>query len=246
MIKLICFIHRRADLDRADFHRHWREEHGPLIAGIPELSRHVLRYEQNHRLEEDYARDATETCEFDGATLMSFESMSEYKAFASEPLYAEKIAPDEARFMDRARTMFFFSAPAEIKFGGPAEMARGNVKLLALMRRKAGLSIDDFHSHWSGPHAALFRDNPALRDRTLAYQQSHRLTDDYAANPSTDWDGLAEQAYTTLEDFYAGAGGGPFEEIVVPDEELFIDRAATRFLLCGPAERVLGGEMSPA
>ena len=32
--------------------------------------------------------------------------MREYDAFAAHPLYAKWIAPDEARFMDRARTLY--------------------------------------------------------------------------------------------------------------------------------------------
>ena len=241
MIKLVCFVHRRPDLGRADFHHHWREAHGPLIAGIPELARHVLRYEQSHRLEIDYARDADlPHDEFDGSTLMSFASMDAYEAFANEPLYAEAIAPDEARFMDRARTLYFFTNEALPKIGGPAEQARGAIKLMALLKRRPGLSIGDFQAHWSGPHADLFRDTPALRDRILAYRQSHRPAEDHARDPATEWDGLAEQWYRTLEDFRAGAAGPAFEEIVVPDEERFIDRAATRFILCEPADVIIG------
>jgi hypothetical protein len=225
VIKLVCFIHRRPDRARADFQRHWRERHGPLIAGIPELRRHVARYEQNQRLESDYSRDghgvlrdghsdspdghsegsSRNAAEFDGATVMWFESMREYEAFAAEPLYAERIAPDEAEFMDRARTMYFFSEEAEPKIGGLPEQQRGKVKRLALLTRKPGLSISEFHAHWSGPHGDLFKHSPALR---------------------------------SLDAFYAGAEGEPFEEIVVPDEERFLDRAATRVILCEPAHVV--------
>ena len=245
MIKLVCFIHRRPDVERAEFHRYWREVHGPLIASLPELARHVVRYEQNHRLESDYARDTYarygdgEPAEFDGSTIMSFDSMAAYEAFANEPLYAEQIAPDEARFMDRARTLFFFTDEAETKLGGPREQAEAKLKLMALLRRKPGLPIEDFHAHWSGPHGDLFRDTPALRDRILAYHQSHRPAADYERDPATEWDGLAEQWYRSLEEFEAGAGGPPFEQIIVPDEERFIDRPATRFLLCEPPDVIL-------
>ena len=243
MLKLVCFIHRRPELDRESFHRHWRENHGPLIEGLPALRQLVARYEQNHRLEDDYARDEggdersssrLSPGEFDGATIMWFESMADYQAFAEHPLYAEKIAPDEARFMDRSRTLYFFTNEAEPKIGGAAEKAQAKVKLLALLRRKPGLAIPDFHAHWSGPHGDLFRNESKLRSQILAYDQNHRPETDYARDPSTDWDGMAEQWYASLEAFHAGAGGGPFEEIVVPDEERFMDRGATRFILCEP------------
>ncbi|HPG27124.1 MAG: EthD domain-containing protein [Spirochaetaceae bacterium] len=235
MIKLVCFVVRRPDLSREAFHRHWREVHGPLIAGLPTMRRHLVRYEQNHRLDEDYARGG----EYDGSTIMWFESMAEYDAFAAEPDYAGKIAPDEAGFMDRSRTMFFFTEAEDVKWGGVEEHARARVKLLALLRRRRDLMPDAFHAHWSGPHAAIFERTPALHDTILAYQQNHRFAADYERDPGTRWDGLAEQWYASLEAFASGAGGPPFEALVVPDEERFMDRAATTFLLCAPPDVIV-------
>lgn len=255
MIKLICFIRRRLDLDVPAFQKHWREGHGPLIESLPKLRRHLVRYEQNHRLAADYARDAATgdgvghsgatVSGYDGSTIMWFESMKEYNAFAGEPDYAEWIAPDEAKFMDRAQTLFFFTEKEEIKFGGdnestPEPASQASVKLLALLRRRADLTPEQFHAHWSGPHAKLFTDSPALRENILRYQQNHRFADDYTRDPGLTWDGLAEQWYASMESFYAGAGGPPFNEIVVPDEERFIDRPATQFILSHPAFVILG------
>jgi uncharacterized protein (TIGR02118 family) len=243
MIKLVCFIHRRPEMSRESFLHHWQKNHGPLIEAIPELRRLIIRYEQNHRLESDYSRDAgTSRDEADGATIMWFESIREYKAFAAHPLYAEKIAPDELHFMDRTRTLYFFTHEAEKKIGDATTKASAKVKLLALLKRKYELSSQDFHSHWSGPHGDLFRETPALRDQILAYDQNHRPEQDYLRDPSTPWDGLAEQWYASLDAFYAGAGGGPFEEIVVPDEERFMDRESTRFILCEPPHLVFGSD----
>ena len=242
MLKLVCFLHRRSDLDRESFHRHWREKHGPLIAGIPKLAQHVARYEQNPRLESDYARDdndGSSFSEFDGATIMWFESLSAYQAYAGHPLYTDQIAPDEEDFLDRARTTWFMSHDAERKIGSQEDEVRAGVKLLALLKRRPDLDAAGFHTYWSGPHGDLFRETPELRETILAYQQNHRTAEDYARGDTRDntrdkaipWDGMAEQWYGSLEDFYAGAGGRPFTEIVAPDEEKFIDRKATRYIL---------------
>jgi hypothetical protein len=53
---------------------------------------------------------------------------------------------------------------------------------------------------------------------------------------------MAEQWYASLDAFYAGAGGAPFSEIIAPDEEKFMDRPATRFILCSPPRVVLGAD----
>ena len=44
MIKRMTLIVRRADMSKEDFHRHWREVHGPLVARMPG----VLKYVQHH------------------------------------------------------------------------------------------------------------------------------------------------------------------------------------------------------
>ena len=239
MIKLVCFLHRRPDVDRQAFHQHWRDIHGPLIAGLPELTRHVARYEQNPRLEEDYARDDARHPEFDGVTIMWFESIAAYEAYAAEPLYASRIAPDEESFLDRERLTVFLTHEAERKIGEFDSEARAQIKLLALLRRRLDWSEADFHAHWSGPHADLFREDPGLRKWILAYQQNHRLEEDPRDGPDDRWDGLAEQWYASLSDFTRVAEGNAFRNRVVPDEERFLDRDATRFLLCGPARVVL-------
>ena len=46
MIKLVCFLKRKDGLTREEFYDHWENRHGPLIAGTPELARHIVRYEQ--------------------------------------------------------------------------------------------------------------------------------------------------------------------------------------------------------
>lgn len=151
MIQLVCFLHRRPDLSPADFDRHWRERHGPLIAGLPDLARHVARYEQNPRLASDYVREAgRDEPGFDGVTIMHFESVAAYDAYANHPLYEREIAPDEEEFLDRPQSTWFLASEGDRIFGSERDEARAGVKLLALLRRRADLSIDAFHAHWGG------------------------------------------------------------------------------------------------
>ena len=95
--KLHCLVKRRPGMDVDDFHRHWRDVHGPLNRETPAIARHFVRYEQNHRLARDYERTDTD---FDGVAVEWFPSVREFFAMIAEPDYPEKIAPDEPRFMD--------------------------------------------------------------------------------------------------------------------------------------------------
>jgi EthD domain len=52
MIKLVFVIRRREDLSPEEFHRYWREEHGPLAARLlDELG--ARRYVQTHTVGTD-------------------------------------------------------------------------------------------------------------------------------------------------------------------------------------------------
>ena len=43
-----------------------------------------------------------------------------------------------------------------------AARAAAGVKLLCMLTRQPGVSAERFHTHWAGPHGALFRDTPEL------------------------------------------------------------------------------------
>ena len=100
MVKLFAVLRRRTDMTTEEFVAHWRDVHGPLIAGEPTLARHIVRYEQHvrHRPE---ALSGTE--DVDGVAVQWFHSMDDFVGFVSEPKYAELIAPDERRFLDLDR-----------------------------------------------------------------------------------------------------------------------------------------------
>ena len=132
MIRLICYVQRREGMSREEFHDHWLNRHGPLIRDTPELARHIIRYEQNHRTESDYQRDG-DARGFSGATVQSFESMDAFGDFFREPAYAELIAPDEARFLDRSGFALIFADEPNIVIP-PKDCDSKGVKLLCLIQ----------------------------------------------------------------------------------------------------------------
>jgi uncharacterized protein (TIGR02118 family) len=239
MIKLVCFFRRKPGMSIEDFHRHWLESHGPLIAGTPELAQHLVRYEQNHRLGSDYGRDPEDAPGFDGATVQWLESMESFYAFVREPKYRELIAPDEARFLDRESITLLFTEDDDVKIDGNARLGDASVKLLCLLKRKADMTPADFHAYWSGAHAKLFIETAELVRHVIAYHQSHRVADDYAHDAGGGFDGLAEQWYESLDAFRAMVREPAYEPVPV-DEERFIDRPALTFILSAPPDVIVG------
>jgi uncharacterized protein (TIGR02118 family) len=102
MVKLTCLVRRRAGMSPEEFHRYWREQHGPLVISTASGS-HVIRYVQHHRALEDYTGD--DDPGYDGVTEQWFANMDEYKAHVAEPDFA-RVWADIAKFLDTDRLEF--------------------------------------------------------------------------------------------------------------------------------------------
>ncbi len=99
MVRLTCLLRRKPGLSPEEFHRHWAEVHGPLIAAS-RSGRHVLRYEQHPRPLADYP--AEDDGGYDGVTVQWFESMATYRAHMAEEDFPA-IWDDIVTFLDTER-----------------------------------------------------------------------------------------------------------------------------------------------
>ena len=118
MVRLTCLLRRKEGLSPAQFHAHWREVHGPLIAATKSGS-HVLRYEQHPRPLDDYSGDSDSDSGFDGVTVQWFESMDAYRAHMAEPDFGE-IWADIERFLDTDRLHFVLTEHPRVVMGDDA------------------------------------------------------------------------------------------------------------------------------
>ena len=121
MVRLTCLLRRKPGITPAEFHRHWREVHGPLVASTRSGS-HVLRYEQHPRPLEDYQGD--DDPGYDGVTVQWFASMADYQAHMSEPDFAA-VWEDIGNFLDRDRLEFVVTEHPRLVMGdeGPSPFA---------------------------------------------------------------------------------------------------------------------------
>lgn len=107
MIKVIVFVKRHPSLSVEAFHRHWREVHARLVADTPSVARYIVRYEQNPRSAEDYAREGD--AGFDGVAIAWYRSRAAMEALFAEPEYLARIRPDEERLSDASRNVWIVS-----------------------------------------------------------------------------------------------------------------------------------------
>jgi uncharacterized protein (TIGR02118 family) len=111
VVKLICFVKRKDGMSEEEFHRYWREHHGPLVART-KSGQYALRYEQNHRI----IGPGTGGVDYDGCTEQWFESLEAFHASITEPDYAE-IAADIETFIDTSALAWIMTEEPEVIVG---------------------------------------------------------------------------------------------------------------------------------
>jgi uncharacterized protein (TIGR02118 family) len=104
MVKLICFVKRKPGMSPEDFHRYWRERHGPLVASTKSGS-YARRYEQNHRALSDYGPDDDG---YDGVTEQWFESREAFLQSIQEDDY-RLIDDDMKEFLDTSALVWMLT-----------------------------------------------------------------------------------------------------------------------------------------
>lgn len=120
MIKLSFGVRRRDEIEPDEFHRYWRDEHGPLVRSF-QTALGIRRYVQLHRIETPFndalraSRDALEP--FDGVAELWWDDLDALAAGASSPdgiAAGQALLEDERRFIDLTRSSLWLGEEVEI------------------------------------------------------------------------------------------------------------------------------------
>ena len=236
MIKLICFVKRHPSLSVEEFHDHWRGRHARLIRDTPGVADRVVRYEQNHRCAEDYERGG----DFDGVAIQWFDSMDDFVAMVADPEYQARVAPDERSLLDLDGIVWILTEREEVVVSGPEERNEPVIKLVCMVKRRPGMSIDDFHRHWRTVHSPLNCDTPSIARYFVRYERNHRTFADYDRPGASEFDGTAVEWYPSLQAFHDMIREPAYREVIYPDEERFLDRDHLLWLLTEKEETIIG------
>jgi hypothetical protein len=112
LTKLICGVRHKAGMDLDEFHRYWWEVHGPLNRDTPAVRKYFIRYEQNHRLPEDYARP--DGSDLDGVTIEWFRTARDFFGMAVDPDSRDVIRADEENFLDSDGLLWMLTGPEHV------------------------------------------------------------------------------------------------------------------------------------
>jgi hypothetical protein len=96
MVRLICLLKRKPGTTVEEFRDHWQNRHGPLIRSMASMAQHVVLYEQYLPADSPIPLGK----EFDGVTIMGFDTADDFLAFVGEDDYAKVISPDEQALLD--------------------------------------------------------------------------------------------------------------------------------------------------
>ncbi len=97
------------------------------------------------------------------------------------------------------------------------------IKRVSLVRRRAGMTHEEFVAHWTGPHAEIVRQLPGLRGLRFGIVKSW--------NPAESaWDGVGEVWFDSVEDAERAFSTEPLLGQLVADRALFLGEAQTCFV----------------
>jgi uncharacterized protein (TIGR02118 family) len=112
------------------------------------------------------------------------------------------------------------------------------IKVVTCIKRKAGMSVEEFQAYWRGAHPAVVVRLPGLR----RYVQSHTRLAGYRKGEPI-YDGIAEVWFEDGKAMHALRGSAEMAAVEA-DEVRFIDRANTRVIATD--EHVIKDEPVPA
>lgn len=98
------------------------------------------------------------------------------------------------------------------------------IKRVSLLRRKQGMSREEFRAHWTGPHADIVRQLPGLRGLRFGMVESW--------NPEeAAWDGVGEVWFDSIEAALEAFRTEPFLSMLVEDRKKFMGEAQSCFVV---------------
>jgi uncharacterized protein (TIGR02118 family) len=210
LIHIHYFITRKEPLDDAAFHRSWRETHGPIAGRITQLRMYV----QSHRI--PYAGSNSS---YDGEAEVLIDSLSVLAEMRKSPEYLAGALADERNFIDLTRVEWM-ATQDHVIVEGPTESQF--VKGVYQLKRRDGMSVDDFRKYWIEVHGNLGSKLSGLR----RYVQSHLVDEAYLyARPH--FDGVAQLWFDDADAMRAAFESQQGKALAL-DGPKFIDMSALR------------------
>jgi len=220
MIKTIALINRKEGISREEFARHYEEVHAPLALKYLKSIRH---YARNHIV----SALVEAKLPFDCVSQFWFETIEDAMKVQefSQSEEGQVLRDDEVTFLDNDKTLSFLvderSSGLEETFV-PSE----TVKAIAIIKKKPGLTREEFIDHYESSHAPLI-----MKHSTGLFSYIRNYTVPMGDEPQ--FDSLTEMwfkdkaSYDETMSFRLSDAGN----VIADDEATFIDMTNIGFYL---------------
>jgi uncharacterized protein (TIGR02118 family) len=99
------------------------------------------------------------------------------------------------------------------------------VKLIVCAKRKPGMTHEEFDHYWRENHGPLVRSVPEFIRHVRKYVQCHIVSNSVPLGASSDYDGVAELWFDSLDELHQAFNEPRYLEIIRTDELKFADIA---------------------
>jgi len=220
MVKLIFLCRRRSDVSHDVYAQMLLRDHVPIaLRHHPTLRKYVVNVVDHN---------PDDAPELDSIGELSFGTLEDYRERLYDSAEGERIVhADVARFMGGAEGyvttehVHIDDAPAP-PIGDPSSL----VKLVCPVRRREGLTHEQFAEHWLERHVPLARRHHPGLVKYVTNVVDERLSE--AAEP---WDGIAELYFASMRDLAERMYGSEADERIIRED-------VARFIGHGVAYRV--------
>ncbi|RWA51214.1 ethyl tert-butyl ether degradation protein EthD [Cupriavidus sp. UYMSc13B] len=205
MIHLIFLCKRRADADRREFLRYWRDVHAPLVAGLPGVRRYVQNTVQ------PVPGHAAPYCSVDEIWVDDAAAVDSLMRSAG---YGRSALAGAGNLVDPGHGVRLQTIDHVMLAGRPISADESLPKRMTFFKRMQSLSQEEMLRYWRDTHGPLAASVPRLR----RYVQS-------AMQPTTGeprFDGAAQIWFEDAAALQAAIRSPFFRESVKPDEANFI------------------------
>ena len=104
------------------------------------------------------------------------------------------------------------------------------IKLVCFLKRKPGLTHDEFIDHWLNRHAPLIASTPELARHVVRYEQL-RPTPHASWMGTPDYDGITMQWMESAQSFEDFLAEPTYAALIAPDEKTFLDTSALVWMI---------------
>jgi EthD domain len=234
MIKTLAFLTRKPGMSREAFIERYETQHAPLgVRVMPTAKRYIRRYVKP--VGEGYP-----VPDFDVITEAWFEDTTAYTRAMDalmKPDTAALIAEDEEQQFDRSKMHFAVVEEHETQLAN--EHDAGDVKFLAFMARKQGMSTEDFTRYYENNHAPFAVQYIDLATRYFRRFLRPSVFQNDESEGMPNFHVMTEVCFASLEDMrttHALVAKPEIAALFAKDEENLFDRSNMTFALADEYE----------